>query len=113
MSILSAGKDKMIGLFLRQRLNDLLQEVGSVEALAIDTENKTLKVELQLEGEPTPVTLDVRSYRIIVEQGKSFLQIGETAVSREWMQTLVRRFLVGKRIALPEEYSDLVERLLG
>lgn len=113
MSILSAGKDKILALFLRQRLNDLLQEVGSVASLAIDTESRTLKIELLLEDEATPVVIDVRSYRIVVEDGKSYLLIGETSVSKAWMQTLVRRYVTGKRFALPGEYADLVERLLG
>ncbi len=113
MSILSAGKDKILGLFLRQRLNELLQEVGAVESLAIDTEAHTLAIALHLEGETSTVEIAARSYRIIVEGDRRFLVVGETSVTKPWMETLVRRYVVGKRIALPEEYGDLVERLLG
>ena len=113
MSILSTGKDKILGLFLRQRLNELLQEIGAVESLAIDTEAHTLAVAISLEGETSIVDIAVRSYKIIVEGERRFLVIGETSVTKPWMETLVRRYLLGKRIALPSEYGDLVERLLG
>ncbi len=113
MNFLSAGKDKILGLFLRQRLNDLLQEVGVVETLAIDTSAHTLTADIRLEDEPAVVHVDVRSYKIVVEGGNRYLLLGETSVSKRWMEVLVRRHLVGKRIALPEEYADLVERLLG
>ncbi len=113
MSILSAGKDRILGLFLRQRLNDLLQEVGAVESLAIDTSAHTLTIDIRLEDEPDLVHVDVRGYKVVADGAGRHLLLGETSVSKRWMEILVRRHLVGKRLALPEEYADLVERLLG
>jgi len=113
MSILSSGKDKILGMFLRQRLNDLLQEVGSVESFAIDTSTHTLAIDLALDDEPSSIHIDVRSYKILEEGGEKYLLLGETSVSKKWMETLVRRHIVGKRFALPAEYADIVERLLG
>jgi hypothetical protein len=113
MSILSAGKDKMLALFLRQRLNDVLQDAGTVESLSIDTQERVIHLALRLEGEADPVTCDVRGYNILSAGEARYLQIGETTVSKGWLDVLVRRFLVGKRFRLPGEYGDLVKRLLG
>lgn len=103
----------MLALFLRQRLNELLQEVGSVETLLIDTTEHTIQVSLQLEGESDSLRCDVKSYKILAEGEKRYLLLGETTASKQWIEILVRKFLVGKRINLPAEYGELVERLLG
>ena len=107
------GKDKILSLFLRQRINDLLQEMGSVESLSINTTDHTLHAAIQLEDEPALVELEIRGYKILTEGEQRFLQLGETTVSKRWLEIVIGRFLVGKRIALPSEYADLVERLLG
>jgi hypothetical protein len=113
MGILKQGKDRVLSLFLRQRLNDLLGGAGSAEAFSVNTADHTIAIRLQLAGEREPLDLLIKEYRIQRLGERHVLTFEEIGTSREWVNVLLKRFLTVKRFDIPDEYGDLAENLLG
>jgi hypothetical protein len=83
-------------------LNPKLERIGSMTKLSIDSARKTVTVELDLKGEATPIVVTIESYRLVVEQGATFLEIGSISTSREWLTSLCADYLKGRRFNLTE-----------
>ena len=113
MGIFQQGKDKMLSLFLRQRINDLLGEVGTAEALSVNSADKKIAIRLQLAGEDHPLDVLISDYRIEQMDGHHVFKFKEIGTSREWVNLMLRKFLTVKRFDIPREYGDLAEKLLG
>ncbi len=113
MGIFQQGRDKVLSLFLRQRLNDLLGDVGSAEALAVNSADHKIAVRLRLVGETEPFDVLITRYRIDQVDGKHVFSFEEIGTSRQWANVLLKKYLTVRRFDIPEEYGDLAERLLG
>lgn len=73
----------------RRYLNWKIKCYGTMTKLEIDTENKTISLDLGLKGESQPIRLTVSNYKL-VENGKcTFMEVGDVTASREWMNALL------------------------
>jgi hypothetical protein len=81
--------------------NHHFASLGIMTTLEIDPRNKTLRADLDLKGENSPISIEVRGYALIERDGRTFLEVGEVETSREWLTALANQFLKGRRIELP------------
>ena len=88
---------------VRAEINSgLLKKYGKMTKLEIDKENKTIRADLDLQGEKEGVRITLSNYRLIQEDGKNpVFEPGTIEVSREWIDALLKT-LVQKRI-IPEQ----------
>ena len=103
----------MLSLFLRQRLRELLADVGDVRSLAIDSAARTISASIELEGEASPLDVLLRGYGFEREGEQVYLVFSGVEASRPWVSTAVKKFLKRPRVRIPDEYADIAERLLG
>ena len=83
----------------RQTLNStFLKPYGSLTALEIDSQKKSLFLTLELNGESQPVEIRVPHYELIERDGKTYLDLGEIITSRDWLNALLRDHLNEKVI---------------
>ena len=87
---------------VRAEINSgLLKKYGKMTKLEIDKENKTIRADLDLQGEKEGVRITFSNYRLIQEDGKNpVFEPGTIEVSREWIDALLKT-LVQKRV-IPE-----------
>ena len=83
-----------------------LDRLGSVTSVDLDNTSRTLKVTLQLDGESTPIELEV----LYSKEGEDQVEITKVKSSRAWIATLANEFVPPdkKRFTVPA----LVWRLL-
>lgn len=79
-----------------------LKGVGKLLDLKIDFKTKTLKCSLKLNGESEVIALSADGFELVDSDGRYYINIESAQVSREWLQTLVNQFVVGKEIEISE-----------
>lgn len=92
-------------------VNTKLRGIGEMTELSIDTKKRTVRVKLELLGEPTPVEVEVAKYTLKSKGGTSELTIEEATASREWLTVALREFVVGQPFAVPAKAAVLLKLL--
>jgi hypothetical protein len=97
----NAAKDAFTSKAAQTFINQRIARYGQVEALKIDSRNKTMEMSCQLTGEPTPVFVRVQNYDLREGDGKKILRIGTCVCSRPWLQNLLNDFASGREVPVP------------
>ena len=91
----NAAKDAFTSKAAQTFINQRIARYGQVEALKIDSRNKTMEMSCQLTGEQTPVLFACRTIRCVEADGKKILRVGTCVCSRPWLQNLLNDFATG------------------
>ncbi len=109
MSFMNTGKDRLLSKGLKAALGHYLRDYGTLEDFTIDTTHRCIDCTLRLEGEPEPLRLRVRGYRLFEEGGRAYLSFEGLETSRAWLNRLLEnhlnRVLPRRRIELPRELA--------
>lgn len=73
----------------------LVQRFGTVHSIHIDTEARSIQIQLGLKSEATPIGVTVR-YTVLSEESCTRIQVDSVAVSREWMHEAAQIWLASK-----------------
>ncbi len=111
MSLFGGLKDRTVSLTARRLLATPLAPYGQMLNLQLDSQNKTLTLELLLKGEPEPVRLTLTGYEIL-DGSPPRLRVGGATASREWVAVLLNQFLVGRPVELPANLAPVLRLLL-
>ena len=90
-----------------------LKGVGKVLDLKIDFKTKTLKCNLKLNGESEIISLSAEGFELINTEDRCFINIESVQVSREWLQTIINQFVVGKEIEISEDVYKTLTGMFG
>ena len=96
------AKDKVTGFALRTWLSLKFKRLGTMTSLKIDSKNKTIHLELDLDGEASPIQVEVRQYQLLQEDGKMFLRVDSIETSRRWINVLLAEYLVERKFEVPK-----------
>ena len=107
-----AIKDTALSKGLQLTANSLIKEYGRVLKLNIDSKDKSIDLEVMLDGEVEPISIKVDKYNIIEENGKKFIEIDNITTSRSWLNRVATNFINGKKFELPKKYSDIIESII-
>jgi hypothetical protein len=99
--MLHAAKDILTSRAARTYLNTAIARYGKVEELTIDSKQRRARAVCLLDGEATPVTVEIQSYKIHTVDGRRFVEVEACRCSRRWIETLIIDHVQGKRYELP------------
>jgi hypothetical protein len=103
-------KDDALSAVLRPLAQYYCKEYGEMLNLSVNSQEKTLRVELLLKGETAPITITVENYELVTEDGATALRLKGLSVSREWLDALAKTlFPADHCIALPNEAAALLK----
>jgi hypothetical protein len=100
--------EKGLLFFLRPKL----KRYGELRQLTIDTSKKVLTLEIDLIGEPAPLTVSQARYELERDGTRLFLVIHDVKISKPWIQHLVEDHFPEARLKVPESLHGLLKRLL-
>ena len=81
--------------------------------LEVDSEAKSISVEVQLRGQPAPLRVKGNGYQISSEAGEERLRFESVEASEEWLSVVLRFAGVAEKGApLPEKYAELIRLAL-
>ena len=92
---------------VRQEINGgILRKYGKVTGLEIDRENRAVRAALELKGEMEGIQITLSNYRM----DGAFFEPGTIAVSREWLDVLVKTLTAKKVIPERIEIKNQLHR---
>jgi hypothetical protein len=113
MGFFSDSKDRMIEAVALPMLNNAwLKPFGHATSLKLDSTKKCAEIILELKGEQTPLNIHVQEYEVVREPGGTFVVVKAVTTSREWMTAMARKYVVGRKLAVPPEAAGMMSRFL-
>ncbi|MBI2511450.1 MAG: hypothetical protein HYV96_05690 [Opitutae bacterium] len=97
----SAAKDAMASRAAQAYLNNRIARYGRLQELRIDSRARTMEGTCLLDGERTPITIQVERYEISERDGAKYLTMHRCRCARPWLQNLLRDFVEGRSVELP------------
>jgi hypothetical protein len=94
-----------------------LKKYGKLTRLEIDRENKTIRADLDLNGEKEGVRIALTNYRLSQAKGENpVFEPGTIAVSRAWLgallETLVKKNVIPERMEVKNRLHQTVVQVL-
>ena len=91
----------------------LSERYGELVSLKVDSQSRSLRMELMLKGETELILIDVGTYEIVDQQEPPLLILRQIRVSRPWLHELAQSFGEGTPIRIPRQISSLIKMVLG
>ncbi|HEY4281685.1 MAG TPA: hypothetical protein VGM62_01390 [Chthoniobacterales bacterium] len=111
-SLFQRSKDATVGFAARVAINTKLRGIGEITELSIDTKKKSLRARVELVGENEPIQIEILKYHLQNDASGMQFTIDDATASREWMNVVLREFLIGQRFPVPAKAEALL-KLLG
>ena len=105
-------KDKGLSKAAQVAINNYIKEFGEVVQLELDSQQKSMEMEIVLNGEVEPLKLKVGEYALIKEKDSYFLKVNKIQASREWINTLSTKYLNGKKFPIAKQYAQIIEKII-
>jgi len=109
-SFLTPARDHALAAAVRLWFNQTQKRYGHMTTIQIDSNARSIRVELDLKGEAATLAIDVKSYELIAESGETFITIGDIETSREWLNVLLADYLKPENRRFP--VPNVVKALL-
>jgi len=107
--MLKRAKDAALSKGAKVAINSYIKEYGKMLKLNLDSENKSISLEVLLEGEKEPLAVHVERYELTEENGRHLLKIYGIHTSRAWINTVAASYLEGKAFEIPPEYAKMLK----
>ena len=102
-------KDKTLSAGAKLAINAQLKEYGKMLKLNLNSQEKSIELEVLLDGEKEPLTVKIDNYILEEDQGKFFLKIYGVKTSRAWINTIASSYLEGKSFEIPAEHAKMLK----
>lgn len=102
-------KDVALSKGLKIAINMQIKEYGKMLKFYLDSKQKSIEIEVMLDGEQEPITVHVRHYEIIQEKESHLLKVHGVTTSRAWINTIASSYLEGKSFEIPTEYAKMLK----
>lgn len=104
IALLKLTEDDEVVKYLKPKLPVLKQVIHGLKIVL--TQPNFLKVELKLNGEPSPIEI-VINYRKYEENKKLMVEILSIQATKPWIETLLNEFII--EIFIPEDSQQKIE----
>jgi hypothetical protein len=96
-----AVKDGAFEAAAKLYLNQKIASFGKVTQLSIDRDSKRIFVQAELNGEASPISVEVGRYDLVERDGASYVTVRQVSASREWIGSALQQYVVGREFKLP------------
>ena len=105
-------KEKALSHAVRLAINTQIKAYGKVQKLNLNSKNKSINMEVMLEGELEALSVYVDNYELIETDGLSQLKVRGVTTSRTWINTVASAHLEGKVFNIPDEYAKMLKAVI-
>jgi hypothetical protein len=95
-------KEAALEAAIKSLINHEIEKFGVVTELAIDTNKKTMRAELDLRGEASRIWINVGSYELSEKNGEIHITFQNVTASREWIAAVLNQHVVSQTFQLPQ-----------
>jgi len=109
MSIFTRTKDRVVEQLALSYLNTkLLAPYGRATEVQIDSTAKQIRIRAELNGEATPLEIEITDYTIRQEGNRYLAEIKNIRTSRAWLTTLAENRLRNVPLELPPQVGQVL-----
>ncbi len=108
-SKIKENKDMVLSQGAKMAINNQIKEYGKMLKFNLNSEQKSIEMEVMLDGEHEPLKVHVRNYEMTEENSKHYLKIHGVNTSRAWINTMASSYLEGKTFEVPAEYAKMLK----
>jgi hypothetical protein len=103
-------KDSTISTVVQKTCNYYIKEFGEMLNFQLNSQDKSVTLEVMLKGEKEPLKATIKEYEIIEKNDKAYLRFEDIQTSREWINTVLETFVDkdDKKIEIPRQYVKLL-----
>lgn len=101
-------KDCTFSTCVKAVINYKVKEYGKMLNFKLDSKNKTIELELMLDGEKDPLTVKVDNYKLSHKDDKHYLVVKDITTSRKWINVIAEQYLHGQKFEIPAEYAKVL-----
>ena len=106
-------KDSGASTAIQSWLAREMADYGEVLDFKIDSRARTAELHVMLKGEAERLTVNIEGYEITSEGGQDYVVVKGARASREWVNAVVRNFLINKKHKIPAQYSSMAKMVLN
>jgi len=103
-------KNDLIEKFIKEKIDEIVEDFGDVLYVEIDTVDRVLHLEVELEGENEPIEVTI-AYDIEKNDDYYFI-VKDISVSKYWMEALAIKYVKNKKRLIPSYYGFLINLIL-
>ena len=108
-SIFSEVKDRSLCVAIQTAINHKIKDFGEILEFNLDSKNKTMTLEIMLDGEKDSLHVEINSYELMEEKGKHYLVVNDIVTSRIWINTISSQYLNKQKFEIPDEYAKMLK----
>lgn len=101
-------KDEILEAIIEKLLRQKLEPFGELLDCQVDTHVNSISASVLLHGDAVPVAVSVARYEVVEVGGDHFIELRRFASSKEWIHTVMSRFLTGRRFQLPVGVAAII-----
>lgn len=106
-------KDSGASSAIQRWLTRELADYGEVIDFKINSAQRNAELHLLLKGERERLTVNVEEYEITSSGSDDFIVVKRAHASREWVNAVLRNFVLNKRHRIPPQYSSMAKMVLN
>ena len=107
--MLQAIKDKTLSTGAKIAINQQIKDYGEVVKLNLNSQFKSMVIEIRLDGESENLVVRAKHYEITED---NHLKVSGITTSRAWINILASQYLEGKEFKIPNEYAQILRTLV-
>jgi len=105
-------KDSGAGAAIKSWLTRELADYGEVLDFNINSAKRSAELHVMLKGEHERLTVSIEDYEITTAGSEDFIIVKRAHASREWVNAVLRNFLINKKHRIPPQYSTMAKMVL-
>ena len=111
MGAVGSLKDSGASAAIKSWLAKELADYGEVIDFKINSRDRSAELHVLLKGEREKLAVHIDEYEII-NVDKDYIVVKRARASREWVNAVLRNFVLGQRHPIPAQYSGMVKLVL-
>lgn len=101
-------KDEILEAIIEKVVREKIRPFGDLIDCQVDTHVNSISAEVLLHGDTYPIKVAVARYEVFEAEGHHWLELRRFSSTKEWIQSVMDTFLVGKRFQLPTGVAPIV-----
>lgn len=110
---IGAVKDSGASAAIKTWLAREMADYGEVLDFTFNSGERSVLMHVQLKGEREPLTVQVTDYEVARRADGDYIVVKKARASREWVNAVLRNFVIEKPHKIPSQYSSMARMVLG
>jgi hypothetical protein len=108
---IGSAKDSGASVAIKQWLAREMADYGEVLDFAINSRTRSAELHVLLKGDRERLAVHIDEYEII-PGARDYITVRRARASREWVNAVLRNFVINKPHQIPPQYSGMVKMVL-